>query len=243
MREADIGIRTNGTHDEALTALEGACIDMLQGRGAGVKSAISAENLTVGLGLDYEDAGIRGADGEELDPDEIERKKLDIGKRKTRALINHLIISHEIPIICKAGPQGGYFLAGSPTEVEEFYRTFHRRAMTALLKASRGKKASFVSIMTQLSFGFETEDNKKEAVERMRFIPDGDKTPAWVQMVTTFLGRLAEDPQKYAHEIRKIQTTYGDIFVPRETISLLRTKTAEFQELLSKIEPVQKSQQ
>ena len=231
-----MGIKTYGKHDETLTEIERECLDALQSRGVGFKSAISAESLTITLGLDYEDVGTKDEDGEMLDPALIEKKKIDLGKRKTRTLINHLIITHDIPIICKAGMNGGYFLAGNPTEVDEFYRTFHRRAMTGLLKASRGRKASFVSIMTQLSFGFEVEGDK-EAIERLRLLPDGDQAPAWVQMVTKFLGRLADDPQKYADEIRQIQRTYGDIFVPRDKIEMLRTKTAEFQKLLSEIEP------
>jgi len=206
MREEDIGI-VNNRHHPGLTALESRCLDILQERGQGVASAIPARVLSDILGED---------------------------PRDLRYLINHLIITHEIPIICKAGNNGGYFLPESESEVTQFYRSYHKRAMTGLVKASRGRKASFVEIVAQLSLGFDEPDTR-DALERLRLTPDEDPVPAWVQVVTKLLDRLSADPQHYADEIRAIQDTYGDIFIPREKVRRLRQETAKFQKFLGEI--------
>jgi hypothetical protein len=106
--------------------------------------------------------------------------------------------------------------------------------MTGLLKASRGKRASFVDLMAQLTFGFD-EPVSHEPIERLNFTPDGSSVPAFVQLVTKYLDRISADPQKYAAEIKSLQNTYGDIFVPREKVRMLKEKTAEFQSLLREI--------
>jgi len=206
MQESDLGI-VDGVHKPELTPLERDCLSVLEERGTGRKMAISAALLA----------------------SNIEEEKRDL-----RHLINHLIITHGLPIVCKAGTGGGYFLPASEVEVSEFYQTFHRRAMTGLVKASRGKRSAFVEIVTQLSLGFD-EPGNQEVIEKLRLMPDEDAVPAWVQVVTKFLDRLSESPDKYAAEIRRIQSTYGDIFVPRERIRLLKEKTAEFQKLLKEI--------
>ena len=217
MKDCDLGIVDN-KHDLQLTDLESKCLDTLQQRGAGEKVAISAADLARAVGL--EDYASEGG--------------TDEGKRDLRHLINHLIISHSIPIMCKAGFKGGYFLPGDETEVQRFYGAFHRRAMTGLVKASRGRKASFVDIMTQLSLGFDDPETK-EALEQLRLTADADPVPAWVQIATRLLDRISDDPERYAAEIRKLQGKYGDIFVRREKVSELKRMTAQFQELLKEI--------
>jgi len=216
MREADLGIGKDGKHDSNLTTIEAACLDTLQELGQGAKAAISAKGLASFIGLTKE-----GQEDEQ-------------GMRSLRELVNHLVITHRLPILSAAGGGGGYFLAGTEAEVEKFYRTFHRRAMTGLLKASRGKKAAFVDIMHQLTLGFD-EPEAKEALEKLRLVPDSDPVPAWIQLVTKALDRLTLEPQKYADQIREIQVKYGDIFIPRDTVRELKKKTADLQELLGKI--------
>jgi len=206
MQEIDIGIN-DGVHNPELTPLERDCLSALEESGTGNKAALSAKALAADIGEE---------------------------PRDLRSLINHLIITHGIPIVCKAGTGGGYFLPASEAEISEFYQTFHRRAMTGLDKASRGKKGAFVEIVSQLSLGFD-EPGNREAIDKLRLCPEDDPVPAWVQVVTRFLDRMADSPEKYAAEIRRIQSAYGDIFVPREKVRLLKEKTAEFQRLLREI--------
>lgn len=228
MYESDLGIN-EGAHNPELTPLERDCLSVLEERGKGAKAAISARAFAAALAIE------RTTTEKYHDDDGTEQtQRVEWGTRDLRKLINHLIMTHGIPIVCKAGTGGGYFLPGSEGEINEFYQTFHRRAMTGLVKASRGKRSAFVEIVTQLSLGFD-EPGNRETIEKLRLSPDEDPIPAWVQVVTKFLDRIAEDPRKYAAEIRRIQTTYGDIFVPREKVRLLKEKTAEFQRLLKEI--------
>ena len=217
MDMSELGIGADGTHRGELTDLEDRCMRVLKGRGKGLAAAISAEQLTWALGLDF--------DG---------YNPVEDGKRSVRTLINHLIISHGKPIMCRAGKGGGYFLSGSVADVEGFERAFHKRAMTGLIKMSRGKKAAFVEIVGQLSLGFDDPETQA-AIEKFQLTPDQDPTPAWVDLTTKFLDRISDDPEKYSSQIRAIQEKYGDIFVPRETVRELKAKTSEFQQLLSRI--------
>ena len=216
MRESDLGIQGDGTHEKALTPLESDCIRVLEERGSGKIMALPARQLTVILGLDSADV------------------TKDHGTRNTRTLINHLIITHRLPIICQAGKGGGYYLTGAEQESEQFYRSFHARAMTGLVKASRGRKAAYVDKMLQLTLGFDDPESAA-ALERLRLSPEEDPVPAWVHLTTRLLDRLHADPQRYADEIRRLQQAYGDIFVPREKVTILKQKTAEFQQLLAEI--------
>jgi len=219
MIDMNLGIDKNGVHTMELTQLERDCLDILQARGSGKDSAISATELTAALGLD--------GDGSE--------KSLDAGKRNLRVVINHLIITHSLPIMCEAGFGGGYYIAGEAAETERFKQTFHRRAMTGLVKASRGSKAAYVDMMFQYTLGFDDPETRA-AIERLNMAASDDPVPAWVQLVTKLLDKMSADPQRYAAEIRRIQATYGEIFVPREKVRQLKEKTAEFQKLLSEIQ-------
>ena len=74
MRELDLGIDKEGKHDGNLTALESDCMAIL---GKGGENTISSKNLTRTL----------------------EGKGHGVKKRDIRVLINHLIITHSIPVI------------------------------------------------------------------------------------------------------------------------------------------------
>lgn len=213
MTYSELGInKKTGTHQAELTALELACISVLLKRGCGKTAAISAADLADRL---FRDGG-------------------EVGKRNLRALINHLIMTHSEPIMCEAGPGGGYYNPGVTAETERFKTTFHKRSMTGLVKASRGSKAAYVDIMYQYTLGFDDPETQA-AVEHMRFLPEEDPTPAWFQLATKLLDRFSSDPVAYAAELRTLQEKYGDIFVPREKVAMLKAKTAEFQKLLSEI--------
>ena len=211
MKNSDLGIdNKTGAHQMALTPLEASCLEIMQGRGCGSLKAISAADMTTILFSDSD------------------------RKRDLRTLVNHLIMTHSLPIMCEAGVGGGYYLAGDPKEAERFKAMFRRRAMTGLVKASRGSKAAFVDMMAQYTLGFD-EQETTAVIEHMRFLPENDRTPAWVQLVTKFLDRISKDPHLYAAEIRRIQHTYGDIFVPREKVAQLKEETAKFQRMLAEI--------
>lgn len=215
MTDRDLGI-IGGRHEPTLTQLEAKCVAVLRVQGSGRESAIPAERLALHV---FGRWGVTGGD-EAL--------------RDLRRLVNHLIITHGQPIISKAGKGGGYYLPATEEEVIEYYHAFHRRAMTGLLKASRGKKSAFVELLGQLAFGFD-EPEMQEVLEALDLTPDVDPVPAFVGVITQGLERLAVDPQRYAEEIRQIQRAYGDIFVPREKVRLLKEKTEEFQQLLREI--------
>ena len=211
MTNTDLGIDKDGRHHLELTLMERSCFGAIEGRGLGRAAAISAGHLSCSLGLYGE-----------------------TGKRKLRHLINHLIMSHKLPIMCEAGTGGGHYLPGCADEVARFKKAYHRRSMTGLVKMSRGSKAAYVDMMMQYTLGF--DDPETQAVmERLSMAPDEDPVPVWVQLATRLLDRFSSDPVRYAEEIRKLQITYGDIFVPREKVSMLKQKTAEFQKLLSEI--------
>jgi hypothetical protein len=226
MRDTDLGYdKITFAHNMALTALEGGCIDIMRTRGEGQAAAISAADLTEALELGSEEG--------------------DDGKRGLRKLINHLIMTHKLPIICQAGFGGGYYLTGAPTDTEQFYRTFVARGKTGLFKASCGRRAAYVDITYQYTLGFDDEPNgdmNRKSVaggsgscpRKPQFSLD-DGPPVWVQVVSKCLDRAAADPDRYAAEIAALQKKYGDIFVPREKVRQLREKTAEFQQLLKEI--------
>jgi hypothetical protein len=212
MTYAELGIdKKTGVHSPELTGTESICVRILQERGTGRIAAIPAAQLATSLFLNGE-----------------------MGKRGLRTLINHLIMTHAIPIMCEAGPGGGYYLAGDTIETARFKETFRRRAMTGLVKASRGSKAAYVDLMYQYTLGFD-DPTTQRVIEKLRLLPEENTAPAWVQLVTKLLDRISADPQAYAAEIRRIQATYGEIFVPREKVTILKQKTAEFQKLLSEI--------
>jgi hypothetical protein len=137
-----------GHHDPALTSLEGQCIDVLRRRGQGPAAAISAVDLTTRLELD------------------LTFENEMTGMRAVRALVNHLITVHGIPIICQAGSGGGYYLTGGVDDTERFYRAFLSRGKTGLVKAARGRRAAYADLTVQYAL-FDEEENA-EAANRTR---------------------------------------------------------------------------
>jgi len=208
MQRNDIGIDAGGMHSRRLTPLEEHCLRVMAMRGRGKRARISAERLAL----------------------ELRRTGRD-----TRLLVNHLIISHKKAIISKAGADGGYWLRGTEDEVEDFCQAFRKRALTGLLKQSQGRKAAYAEIMAQLAFDFDT-DTASAALERLALVPDKDPMPPWVQVVHRLLGRMADDPQRYAREIVQIQEDYQDVFVPRPLLRDLRDKATGLLGAIDRIE-------
>lgn len=206
-----LGIKPDGTHSRKLTDTEAACVDEIK-RHVGRANAISAADLSRHV------FGSRG-------PQEM---------RDLRHLINHLIITHRMSILCMSGLGGGYYLPATPEEVKDFYHAFHQRAMTGLVKAARGQKAAFIDTIEQLTLWYDAPEGEA-LLARLTPERDKDPTPAWVQLVTRHLERLSADPQKFAAEIAALQDKFGDIFVRRDTLAKLRSTAEQLQTLLKEV--------
>ncbi len=150
-------------------------------------------------------------------------------KRRVREVVNSLIIVHGISIMGRSGSGGGYYLPATKEEVEENSRSLHRRAMTGLIKESRGRKAAYADAMIQLSLGFEGE---AEGYRELTGGPAEDGPPAWVSVVTGLLEQVKGDPVKYASEIKRIQDEFGDIFVRRDQVAKIKQLTTELNKAL-----------
>lgn len=209
--DAELGI-TGETHNKALTALEGMCLGMLEANAKGRDAAMSADDLALCLFS----------------------RSTDTEKRNVRHLVNHLIISHKLPIMSAAGPGGGYFLPLTKGEEEQVYNNRRKRAMTGLLKMSRGRKGAYVDNIEQLSFWFD-EPEGAAVLERLKISRDRDPVPVWLKLVTRYLDRLDRDPQKYAVYIEQLQRQFSSIFLPRALLDQLRTQAEGQVELLKRI--------
>jgi hypothetical protein len=213
LSSSDLGFKPDGRHSRMLTSIEGACVDVL---GKGRNNAVSAVILSEQIFDPFFD-------------------RIELAKRDVRRLVNHLIIEHDLPILSNAGKTGGYWIAGSPEEVEGFHHAFYKRAMTGLLKASRGKKGAFVNMVDQATLFFDDPDKLGVSLGRLNLAKDKNKIPAFVQMVTRGLEKIKKDPQKYAAEIRKIQDRYGDVFMPKDKIIELKRATDKVHALLKDV--------
>ncbi len=208
----DLGIKEDGTHKKALTPTEERCIDILKRQGQGRDNALPAITLAKWTFSDIDDAQ---------------------AMRNVRVLVNHLICTHRIPVCSMPGVRGGYWMPLDEQEVEDVYQARRKRAFTGLVKMAQGRKGAYVDIIEQLTLGFD-EPEAERAIERMNLAPDKDPLPTWLKVVTRFLTMMDKDPQKYAAEIGALQKSFGDIFVPRDTVKQLRAKSKELTELLQK---------
>lgn len=144
--------------------------------------------------------------------------RMESCKRRVRTAVNRLIIVHGVPIMCRAGTGGGYYLPATTADVEENHGAFHKRAMTGLIKASRGRKAAYADAMVQLTLGFESEAEAYREMVTGTSAPAEVGPPAWVSVVSGLLQQVKGDPARYAAEIKRIQDEFGDIFVRRERL-------------------------
>ncbi len=209
----DLGIRDDGTHNRNLTYIEATCIGTLESNGKGRNHAIPSGELITWVFPDLD---------------------IEQAKRNLRALVNHIICTHRLPICSMPGNGGGYWLPETKDEEVAVYEARRKRAFTGLVKMSLGRKGAYVDTIEQLSFWFD-EPEGAQAIERLRLAPDKDEMPIWLKLVTRLLTRIEKDPQRYAVEISALQRNFGDIFVPRATMNLLKEKLRETQELLGKI--------
>ena len=161
------------------------------------------------------------------------QRRLDMWKRDVRSMVNHLVIDHDQPILSKAGSAGGYWIAKDQAEVDEFYETFRRRAMTGLTKAARGKQAVLADMVKQLTFEF--EDMKAARPALAGKVRPQIHEPAPVVMVSSFLDKMTKDPERYANELKLLRDKFGKVLLPREMFGQIQELSQQLSGLLDKV--------
>lgn len=221
MRMEDYGINPKTMrHTQILTSMESVFLSLLWGEHVGKTNKIPAVMLAILYAEKVSGYDIR------RDP-----RYMGIWKRHVRRMQNHLLMDHDhVPILSKAGLDGGYWLAETDAEAAAFYHSFRKRGMTGLVKASRGKKAAMVEIMTQLSFQFEDLVDK---TGNLRETSVSSNVP--VDVVDAFLGKMLERPEEYSEGLRKIAKKYGGILLPRNQVEEMRKQAAILQAMTEKL--------
>lgn len=160
------------------------------------------------------------------------RRGLDLLKRDVRKMHNHLLVQHEnTPILSKAGYGGGYWIADSEEDAARFYDTFRQRGLTGMIKASRGKKAVMVEMMTQLSFEFEDLIDKSGKPLSQDF--RRSSAPTAMAIVDAFLEKMLSNPERYSADIRKLGRKFGSVLLPQKQVAEMQHKAAELQSILT----------
>jgi len=235
MKLEDLGFNLKtGVHDKHLTTVESAFVGILWEDHVGPENAIAADELAVRFAVANGDIGLL----EENIPVYLNQCKehpymIDGLKREIRYLHNHILVKHDhVPLLSKAGTGGGYWIAESKEEADEFYATFRARGMTGLVKASRGKKAAMVEMVEQLTFEFEDLVDKTDYTGPIkRRVGD----PAPIEVVDAFLERMSKDPEKFADGLRKIGQKYGSILLPRARVAEIAAQAERLQLLVKNI--------
>jgi len=225
MKAEDMGIDPHtGEHTRDFSKAETAMMGVLSGY-VGKYSKIPAEDLAVQWRehMDYL----------KVSYNEYQRR-IEMWKREVRSMINHLVIDHDQPILSKAGSAGGYWIAESQAEVDEFYETFRRRAMTGLTKAARGKQAVLADMVKQLTFEFDELKTARPAIAAISIKPIAHE-PAPVVMVSTFLDQMTREPEKYANELRLLRDKFGKVLLPREMFGEIQALSHKLSGLLEKV--------
>jgi len=227
MKLEDLGINPETRrHDKCLTVAENRFLGILWTDHVGTENKISANELAVKF-----DCAMRGFD---VDPESLKTigrlsPWLDKEKRVVRHMHNHLLTMHDnISILSQAGIGGGYWIAENKAEAIAFYDTFRKRGMTGLVKASRGKKASLIDMMEQVTFEFE------ELAGDVGFSADADIAgdPAAIAVVDSFLGRMLDNPERFSAGLKKLSKKYGSILLDKTEVAAMKTKAAELSRLV-----------
>ena len=221
MRAEDFGIDPEtGQHSRQLTETEEDMREILSDH-IGRAERISASDLA----LQFHEA----QEGRRMTHMEY-RQGIEPWKRDVRHMTNHLLIDHDQRICSKAGNSGGYWLARTKEEMDEFYETFRKRAMTGLVKASRGKRSVMADMVKQIAFEFEElkTDRRTRAVDMPPLGPD----PAPEIVVTEFLNKMTKEPEKYTDEIKRLRRKFAHVFIEPERYARLQIISRELTELL-----------
>ena len=224
MKAEDMGIDPHtGEHARAMTKAESAMMATLSTHQS-KEVKISSEELAVEW---RERMGY-------LRPSYSEyQRRIEYWKRDVRAMVNHLVIDHDQPILSKAGCDGGYWIAANQTEVDMFYETFRRRAMTGLTKAARGKQAVLADMVKQLTFEFDELKAARPALAGK--VRPQIHEPAPVVMVSTFLDKMTKEPEKYAMELKLLRDKFGKVLLPRDMFGEIQHLSQRLSGLLEKV--------
>ena len=237
MRLEDLGIDSKtGRHDGTLTHAENCFLGLLWIDHVGKDNKISADELAILFKA--------ALAGETIPPKrmltmlkgyrQFAKGSLDLLKRDVRRMQNHLLTQHEnTPILSKAGNGGGYWIADSEEEADKFYDSFRQRGLTGLVKASRGKKAVMVEMMTQLSFEFEDLVDRASPSATPGRLKAG--APTAMAVVDAFLEKMLSNPERYSADIRKLGRKFGSVLLPKEQVTAMQHKAQELQEILTEL--------
>jgi len=108
--------------------------------------------------------------------------------------------------------------------------------MTGLMKASRARSSAYADSVVQLSFGFDGEEGKAIRERHRLPEPDPKAPPLWVNVVTRFLDRMRDNPERYARELRQLQDRYGELLVPRRRVRQLKSLAGALKNVVERLE-------
>ena len=129
-------------------------------------------------------------------------KLTGIGERRLRGIINHLILTHSIPILSSTQRRvSGYYLCREKEEVRRFNRAFKKRAITGLLKAASVNRSSLLEVANRLAFDY----YRAQPGERR-------KVPGMDRVVSNYLRHLRENSDMYREEIERLREDFRAIF-------------------------------
>jgi len=238
MKLSDFGINKDGAHNTQLTREENIFLSVLWTDCVGEGNAISADELAIiyahrrdgdysaGLGSGFERLELKRLLCL-MKATESRRRQLGRWKRDVRMMHNHLLNEHDhIPLLSRAGTGGGYWIAENHDEMAAFYDSFRKRGITGLVKASRGKKAVLVDMVSQLSFDFELDD--KTDLQPVR---PGSGVSMPVQVVDQFLERMLASPEKFSDDLQRISNKFGNVLFSKAQARAMKDKIRELNEL------------
>lgn len=224
MKSEDFGINPEtGSHSRQHTDAETDLLDILSLH-IGKEDRISANDLAVQFHEEQEGRRMTHAEYQQ---------GINQWKRGIRYLVNHLVIDHDEPIMSKAGSRGGYYIAQNKDEVNEFYDTFRKRAMTGLIKASRGKRSIMAKMVKQIAFEFDELKSARPA--RAAKIKPIAAEPAPVIVMAEFLDEITKHPEKYSDAIKLLRQKFAHVLMPKDMYAHLTALSAELSKLLRKI--------
>jgi hypothetical protein len=196
-------------HNKNLTAMESRFIGILWVDHEGEENAMPARDLAEAF---------------------LPEVSMGMALRDVRYMHNHILMEHRhIPLLSKAGKDGGYYIAVDEEEANRFYDSFRKRGLTGVVKASRGKQSAVVEMVEQLSFQFEELVDKTSGFKFKSRVA----APTPVEVVDAFLERMLLNPEKFSDGLRKIGAKYGSILLPREQVQAMKMKAAELQALVA----------
>ena len=217
MKREDLGQNHTGYHDKRLTPMESAFMAVLWDDHYGADNKATGEELARTWAVQ-----IHG-------PVAWEAKQKNEWMRDVRYMQNHLLDKHNLSVLSKAGPDGGYWLAAKQEETDEFYEAFFRRAKTGFIKAARGNQARLVNAATQLSFEF--DDIDEQAGPALLPVARRAPNPTPVEMLDALLERIASQPEKFEAGMKKIRAKHNAVLLPKEVVRAMQAKAAELQKL------------